>query len=349
MQQTILVTGGAGYIGSHTVVELIKNDYKVVVLDNLCNSSYEVLERLEMISGESIPFVQGDVRDKAALKGIFEQYPIDAVIHFAGLKAVGESAQRPTEYYDNNITGLLTLLEAMQSGNVRSLIFSSSATVYGNPRAVPIDENSKLQAANPYGRTKLFCEEILRDVLSSNSFTEKSPSLWKFGILRYFNPVGAHETGLIGESPLGTPNNLMPYIAQVASGVLPQLKIYGNDYPTIDGTGVRDYIHVLDLAAGHVSAVKTLLSGSGEFTLNLGTGQGYSVLEVIRAYEKASGRSVPFEFVPRRPGDIAECFADTKKAQETLNWVASRNLDAMCRDSWRWQLMNPNGFTSNSK
>lgn len=348
MKKTILVTGGAGYIGSHTVVELIRADFNVLVLDNFSNSSRQVLGRLETISGQVVPFIDADVCDREAVREVFEAHAIDGVIHFAGLKAVGESVQKPIAYYQNNVSGLLSVLEAMQVAKVRSLIFSSSATVYGAPRSVPIKEDAALQVTNPYGRSKLICEEMLRDVLAGDALRRDAHASWQFGILRYFNPVGAHESGLIGESPLGIPNNLMPYVAQVASGVLPKLKVHGADYPTVDGTGVRDYIHVVDLANGHVAAMRALLAGAGAFTVNLGTGKGHSVLEVVRAYEEASGRAVPFEIGERRPGDIAECYADTSLAEQRLNWTASRTLDEMCRDSWRWQSMNPTGFTSAS-
>lgn len=349
MRKKILVTGGCGYIGSHTVVALMEAEFDVVVIDNLSNSSRNVLGRLEAITGREIPFVQADVRDRAALQRVFDTGLVDGVIHFAGLKSVGESTRMPIDYYQNNVSGLLTVLETMRASGVHMLIFSSSATVYGTPRAVPIREDAELRVTNPYGRSKLICEEILHDVIESPSQAAGGQAgPWRFGVLRYFNPVGAHVSGLIGESPSGVPNNLMPYVAQVACGILPKLTVHGGDYPTVDGTGVRDYIHVMDLAQGHVAALQALFAGAESFTANLGTGLGYSVLEVVRAYEHASGRAVPFEIGARRPGDVASCYADTQLAHRLLNWAASRTLDDMCVDSWRWQSMNPLGFAAAS-
>lgn len=333
----ILVTGGTGYIGSHTVVELIQAGHDLVILDNLCNSSPKVLERIKTITGTRPRFVEGDIRNAATLSRLFAQYPIDGVIHFAGLKAVGESVEQPLTYYDNNICGTLRLVEAMDAANVRTLVFSSSATVYGDPPCLPIREDFPLQATNPYGRTKLFVEEMLRDLANANP-------KWRIALLRYFNPVGAHPSGLIGEDPRGTPNNLMPYVAQVAIGRRPALNIFGNDYPTPDGTGVRDYIHVVDLARGHIAALSAQREQPGMLIANLGTGLGYSVLEILRAFEKASGRSVPHAFVARRPGDIAACYADPKHAKDILNWEAKFNLDTMCADAWRWQIASPRGY-----
>lgn len=333
----ILVTGGAGYIGSHTVVELLSRGESVLILDNLSNSSPRVLERIETISGQRPAFVQGDVRDQALLARLFAENPIDSVVHFAGFKAVGESVEKPLAYYDNNVSGSLCLFRAMADAGVRKLVFSSSATVYGDPHAVPIREDFPLQATNPYGRSKLMIEEILRDMLRAD------PS-WRVAILRYFNPVGAHASGLIGESPNGIPNNLMPFISQVAVGQRSELAVFGNDYPTPDGTGVRDYIHVVDLALGHLAALNALARAPGELTVNLGTGKGYSVLEMVRAFEKASGKPVPYRIAPRRPGDIASCYADPANAEAKLGWRAMRDLAAMCEDVWRWQANNPQGL-----
>jgi UDP-glucose 4-epimerase len=316
---------------------LIAAGYKVIGLDNLSNSVAAVVARIATITGIEPCFIEGDVRDTNLLNSIFSQHKIDAAIHFAALKAVGESVQQPLAYYDNNLSGLITLLNAMQLNDVRTFIFSSSATVYGDPASVPIKEHFPLSATNPYGQTKLMSEQILRDV-------EIAYEGWGIGYLRYFNPVGAHESGLIGEAPNGTPNNLMPYVAQVAAGKLDKLKVHGSDYPTHDGTGVRDYIHVMDLARGHVMALTPLLNGGKSFTVNLGTGQGYSVLDVVRAYEQASGRSIPYELGPRRPGDVASCYADVSLSREMLGWQASKELLDMCQDSWRWQSMNLNGF-----
>lgn len=333
----ILVTGGTGYIGSHTVVELLSRGESVVILDNLSNSSLRVLDRIEQIAGRRPAFVEADIRDRAALDRVFAENDIEAVVHFAGLKAVGESVALPLHYYENNVAGTLNLLQSMRDAGVDRLVFSSSATVYGDPHAVPIREDFPLQATNPYGRTKLVIEEMLRDLLVAE------PS-WRIAILRYFNPVGAHASGLIGESPNGIPNNLMPFVAQVAVGRRPELSVFGSDYPTQDGTGVRDYIHVVDLALGHLAALDALSRKTGELTVNLGTGRGYSVLEMVRAFEKASGRHVPYRLVERRPGDVASCFADPELASAMLGWRASRGIDEMCADTWRWQLANPHGI-----
>lgn len=326
----ILVTGGMGYIGSHTCVELSNAGHDVIILDNLSNAKVSVLDRIEKIAGRRFTFVQADIRDRAAVEALFEQHSIDSVIHFAGLKAVGESVAQPLRYYDNNFNGSVVLFETMAKFNVKSLIFSSSATVYGDPASVPITESFPLAATNPYGRSKLMIEDMLRDVALAD------PS-WRIALLRYFNPVGAHESGLIGEDPNGIPNNLMPFVAQVAVGRRPQLSVFGNDYPTHDGTGVRDYIHVVDLALGHVKALDKLTTSSGVYAYNLGTGKGNSVLEMVRAFEAASGRPVPFQIVPRRPGDIAACYADVSLAERELGWTAKRDMLQMCADSWRWQ------------
>lgn len=333
----ILVTGGTGYIGSHTVVELLNRGDSVLILDNLCNSSVRVLDRIEQICGRRPGFVEGDLRDAGLLKRLFAEHDFDAVVHFAGLKAVGESVARPLAYYENNVAGTLALLQAMTETGVHKLVFSSSATVYGDPHAVPIREDFPLRAINPYGRTKLMIEEMLRDLIVADP-------AWRIAILRYFNPVGAHASGLIGESPNGIPNNLMPFVSQVAVGRRPELSVFGNDYPTPDGTGVRDYIHVVDLALGHLAALDALERRSGELTVNLGTGQGYSVLEMVRAFEEACGRPVPYRIVARRPGDIASCYADPSIARERLGWSATRGLQAMCEDTWRWQSNNPEGL-----
>lgn len=333
----ILVTGGAGYIGSHTVVALLQAGHELVIFDNLSNSSIHVLERIERITGIRPVFVEGDIRDAGALAEVFKTWPITAVIHFAGLKAVGESVAEPMRYYDNNVVGTLRLCEAMAASGVRNLVFSSSATVYGDPHTVPIGEDFPLQATNPYGRSKLHIEEMLRDFA-------RSDAAWRIALLRYFNPVGAHDSGLIGEDPRGMPNNLMPFVAQVAVGRRPELSVFGNDYSTPDGTGVRDYIHVVDLARGHLAALAALDNAAGVLTVNLGTGRGYSVLEVVDAFEKASGRRVPYRIVPRRPGDVAACYADPAFAHAQLGWTAEFDLDAMCRDAWRWQEANPDGF-----
>lgn len=335
---SILVTGGAGYIGSHATLALLQAGYGVVVLDNLCNSSPESLKRVSMLAGRVPVFVQGDIRDRAVLNRLFAEHAINAVLHFAGLKAVGESVAQPLRYYDNNVHGSQVLLQACADAGVFNLVFSSSATVYGEPAQMPISEACLVgQPSNPYGRSKLIVEEMLRDVAASET-------RWRIAILRYFNPVGAHESGLIGEDPKGIPNNLLPYIAQVAVGKLPQLAVFGNDYPTSDGTGVRDYIHVVDLAEGHLRALERLLTRTGAHVWNLGTGQGYSVLEMVRAFELASGKPVPYRVAPRRPGDIAICYADPGKAARELGWKAQRSLDEMMRDAWRWQKYNPNGY-----
>jgi UDP-glucose 4-epimerase len=326
----ILVTGGAGYIGSHTCVELVNAGHEVVIVDNLCNSKLSVLRRIEKIAGKAFAFAQVDVRDQENLETVFAEHIPDAVIHFAGLKAVGESVQQPLQYYDNNVTGSLVLFRVMAKFGVKTLVFSSSATVYGDPATVPILENFPLSATNPYGRSKLMVEEMLRDVALAD------PS-WRIALLRYFNPVGAHESGLIGEEPNGIPNNLLPYVAQVAEGRREFLSVYGDDYPTADGTGMRDYIHVVDLAIGHVKTLAKLAQQPGVLTYNLGTGRGNSVLEMVRAFEKASGKAVPFKIVARRPGDIAACYANPALAEQELGWRAEKNLEQMCVDTWRWQ------------
>jgi len=336
---TILVTGGAGYIGSHTVVLLMEAGYKVVVFDNFCNSSKESIKRVEKIVGKNISTVEGDIRNSNDLQKVFTQYKIDAVIHFAGLKAVGESVSLPLKYYDNNVNGTVVLCDIMAKNGCKSIIFSSSATVYGDPHTTPILENFPLSATNPYGRSKLFVEDILRDL-------QVSDSEWKIILLRYFNPVGAHSSGTIGEDPNGIPNNLMPYISQTAVGKLSSLSVFGDDYDTHDGTGVRDYIHVVDLADGHVKSVDKLKVLSGVTTINLGTGIGYSVLDMVKAFEKASGRKVPYSIAPRRLGDIAKCYANPSYAKKVLGWEAKKGIDEMCSDSWRWQSSNPNGFNN---
>ena len=337
MMKSILVTGGAGYIGSHTVLLLLEAGHQVVVLDNLSNSSRESLNRVERLAGKSVAFVEGDIRDANCLDTLFSDYDIAAVIHFAGLKAVGESVTMPLSYYDCNVTGSLRLLEAMERAGVHTMVFSSSATVYGDPATVPIREDFPLSSTNPYGATKLHIEDMLRDLYRSN---EK----WKLALLRYFNPVGAHESGQIGEDPAGIPNNLMPYIAQVAVGKREKLGVFGGDYPTADGTGVRDYIHVMDLAQGHLAALEALDADAGLLTVNLGTGRGYSVLEMVTAFSQASGRPVPYEIVERRPGDVASCYADPAHANAVLGWEAQRGIEKMCEDHWRWQKQNPEGF-----
>jgi UDP-glucose 4-epimerase len=335
----VLLTGGMGYIGSHTAVVLSRAGHQVVLYDNLSNSSDQVLEKLSQITDQPIPFVKGDVRDTELLKATLAAHEIDAVIHFAGLKAVGESVEKPVEYYANNLQGTISLLQAMQSAQVKTLVFSSSATVYGQPQYHPLDENHPTSATNPYGRSKLHIEEMLNDVAGA------APD-WRVACLRYFNPVGAHESGLIGENPNGVPNNLMPYIAQVASGLRPCLSVFGGDYPTEDGTGVRDFIHVMDLAEGHAAALNFLSESPGWHAINLGTGQGYSVLDVVQAFEKASGRPVPYQIVARRAGDVAACYAHPNKASECLNWRAMRSLDDMCTSTWRFQQSHPSGMTS---
>ncbi|MGE5522722.1 MAG: UDP-glucose 4-epimerase GalE [Rhodospirillaceae bacterium] len=326
----ILVTGGAGYIGSHTVVELLDRGWDVIVLDNFAGSRRSVIERLKQIAKRSFDLVEADVRDKSAIDSVFSTHPIDAVIHFAALKAVGESFDLPLDYYETNVAGTLNVLKAMRDHGVKRFVFSSSATVYGHPRENPIREDFPLCATNPYGRTKIVVEDVLRDVYASDK-------TWSIALLRYFNPTGAHSSGLIGENPRGIPNNLMPYIAQVASGRLSQLTVFGNDYPTADGTGVRDYIHVVDLAIGHVKALELLNSGPGLRTYNLGTGRGYSVMEMIAAFETATGSPIPYKVVGRRPGDIATCYADPTLAQNEMGWKAQRGIVEMCADAWRWQ------------
>lgn len=333
----ILVTGGAGYIGSHTVVELQSAGHELLILDNFSNSSPKVLERIEQISGKRPTVIDGDIRDGGLLERLFASYPIASVIHFAGLKAVGESVDQPMRYYDNNVVGSLRLFEAMAKAGVHRLVFSSSATVYGDPHRVPIDENFPLQATNPYGRSKLIIEDMLRDI-------GRADPQWRVALLRYFNPVGAHASGLIGEDPQGIPNNLMPYVAQVAVGRRSELSVFGGDYPTVDGTGVRDYIHVVDLARGHLAALDALEREGGVIPVNLGTGRGYSVLEVVAAFERASGRAIPYRIVERRPGDVAACYADPLRARALLGWSAEHDIDAMCADAWRWQSTNPLGF-----
>ena len=335
----ILVTGGTGYIGSHTCIELIKAGYEVVVVDNLCNSSLESLRRVESLVDCKIPFHKVDVRNKAELTQVFKKYSIDGVIHFAGLKAVGESTNKPIEYYHTNVGGTFILAEVMQNFDCTTFVFSSSATVYGNPHTVPIKENFPLSAINPYGRSKLMIEEFLQDVF-------KADDSWHIALLRYFNPLGAHKSGLIGEDPNDIPSNLIPYISQVAIGKLKKLSVFGGDYNTPDGTGVRDYIHVVDLAKGHVKALQALENKPQIFTVNLGTGNGYSVLEMIKAFKKASGKAVPYQIVGRRLGDIASCYADPKYALEKIGWSAKHKLDEMCEDTWRWQSKNPNGYAS---
>jgi len=333
----ILVTGGAGYIGSHTCIELLTVGYELVVLDNLSNASRESIKRVEEITGSTISFVEGDVRNQGLLRRIFAEFKIEAVFHFAGFKSVGESGARPLRYYDNNVAGSVTLFKTMAAFGCKRLVFSSSATVYGDPASVPVREDFPLRTTNPYGTSKLIIEGVLKDVHSSDS-------AWSIGILRYFNPVGAHKSGLIGEDPNGIPNNLVPFISKVAVGQLDKLRVFGNDYATPDGTGVRDYIHVVDLAKGHVKAFEYLMNVPQFLTVNLGTGRGYSVLEMVHAFEKASGKPIPYMFAPRRSGDIAQCYADSTYAEEALGWKAELDLDRMCEDAWRWQLANPEGF-----
>ena len=334
----ILVTGGAGFIGSHTVVELQNAGEEVVVLDNLSNASVKALSRVEAITGKKVPFYEADIRDRQALDKIFSSEKIDSVIHFAGLKAVGESVQKPWEYYDNNITGTLTLVDVMRKHGCKNIIFSSSATVYGDPAIIPITEECpKGQCTNPYGWTKSMLEQVLSDI-------QKADPEWNVVLLRYFNPIGAHKSGTMGENPNGIPNNLMPYITQVAVGKLPQLNVFGNDYDTPDGTGVRDYIHVVDLAKGHVKALKKLAPGSGLNIYNLGTGVGYSVLDIVKNFEEANGVKIPYEIKDRRAGDIATCYSNADKAKAELGWEAENGIREMCEDSWRWQKNNPNGY-----
>lgn len=334
----ILVTGGAGYIGSHTCVELLNAGYETIILDNLCNSKRESVNRIEELSGKKVKFIECDIRDKAALDKVFAENKIEAVIHFAGLKAVGESVSKPLEYYDNNIGGTVTLLEAMRDAGCKRIVFSSSATVYGEENVSPLREDMpEGKTTNPYGTTKLYIERILKD-------TFKADGEWSICLLRYFNPIGAHKSGRIGEDPKGIPNNLVPYVSQVAIGKRDHLSVYGNDYNTPDGTGVRDYIHVVDLALGHIKAVEKILNEKGCFTYNLGTGKGYSVLDVVKAFEKACGHAVKYEIVARRPGDLDTCYSDPSKAYAELGWKAERDIDEMCEDSWRWQSLNPDGY-----
>jgi UDP-glucose 4-epimerase len=339
MTTTVLLTGATGYIGSHTWLALLRAGFEVVGVDDFSNSSPVVLERLHELSGRPPVFGRADVCDGAAMDALFARHRIDACVHFAALKAVGESTARPLAYYANNLGGLLTVCRVMQQRGIKRFVFSSSATVYGDPQTLPIPESAPLQATNPYGQTKLMGEQMLRDL-------QAAEPTWQTAVLRYFNPVGAHPSGRIGEDPRGTPNNLMPYVAQVAVGRRERLQVFGNDYDTPDGTGVRDYIHVEDLAEGHVAALRQLFDRPGSLTVNLGTGRGHSVLEVVRAYAAASGRDVPYTVVPRRPGDIAACYADPALARQLLGWSARLDLQRMCEDSWRWQSMNPNGFTA---
>ncbi len=334
---TILVTGGAGYIGTHTLIELLQAEHRVVVYDNLSNSSPVALERVEEITGKKVELIQADICDRQSLDQVFRRHEIDAVIHFAGLKAVGESVEKPLDYYQNNICGTATLCQAMSAAGVKRLVFSSSATVYGDPQSLPIREDAPTGATNPYGRTKLFIEEMLHDL-------QRSDPQWRIAVLRYFNPVGAHPSGQVGEDPRGIPNNLFPFITQVAIGQREFLSVFGDDYSTADGTGVRDYIHVVDLARGHLCALQRLVQREGSLTVNLGTGQGYSVLEMVKAFAAASGREVPYQIVDRRPGDIASCYADPTLALQELGWSAEKGLDEMCCDGWRWQSCNPKGY-----
>ena len=338
MSKQILVTGGCGYIGSHTVIQLLEKDYQVIVIDNLSNSKIEALNRVKKITNKDVTFYKGDILDENFLISVFEKHNIYCVIHFAGLKAVGESSVIPLKYYDNNISGTINLLNVMQKFNVKNIIFSSSATVYGDQEVQPIKETAILkEPTNPYGKTKLFIEYILKDLY-------KSDNNWNIVLLRYFNPIGAHESGLIGEDPNGIPNNLMPYITQVAIGKRSHLNVFGNDYDTLDGTGVRDYIHVCDLANGHLCALKHIEKSLGLDIFNLGTGKGYSVLDIVKAFSKVINKELPYEIVKRRPGDIATCYADCTKAYEVMGFKCSKNLDDMCRDSWNWQVKNPNGY-----
>ncbi len=334
----ILITGGAGYIGSHTCVQLLEAGYEIVVVDNLSNSSVESLNRVKQISGKTFAFVKADIRDATAMRELFKAHAITGVIHFAGLKAVGESAEKPQLYYDNNVVGSLSLFAVMQEFGVKSIVFSSSATVYGDAATMPIKEDFPLSATNPYGRTKLMLEDILRDLHAADNS-------WRIGLLRYFNPIGAHASGMIGEDPNGIPNNLLPYVSQVAVGRLAKLHVFGNDYATHDGTGVRDYIHVMDLADGHVKALAYLLENEAIITVNLGTGVGYSVLDVVNAFVKVSGKNVPYEILPRRAGDVAINYADASKALSLLGWQATRSLEVMCADAWKWQSLNPEGYS----
>jgi UDP-glucose 4-epimerase len=338
LNMAILITGGAGYIGSHTCVELLNAGFEITVLDNFANSKLKSINRVKEITGKDIKFYEVDLLDQNSLEDVFSTNNVEAVIHFAGLKAVGESVSIPLHYYHNNITGTLILCNVMKKYGVKNLVFSSSATVYGMPDRVPISEDFPLGATNPYGRTKLMIENILRDLYISDNN-------WSIALLRYFNPIGAHESGLIGENPNGIPNNLMPFITQVAVGKLNELQVFGNDYPTVDGTGVRDYIHVVDLANGHIKALEKVMSSNGVEAYNLGTGTGYSVLEIVSAFEKASGMKVPYRIVDRRPGDVAVCYADPSKARNELGWTTKRGIEDMCRDSWRWQEKNPDGYS----
>lgn len=333
----VLVTGGAGYIGSHTCLELLNAGYNVIVADNLCNSSYESLKRVQAITGKTLKFYQADINDEAGMNQIFSENKVDAVVHFAGLKAVGESVQKPLEYYRNNISGTLVLLDCMRKHGVKNMVFSSSATVYGLPRTVPIKEDFPLSTTNPYGSTKLMIENILTDIY-------RSDEEWNIILLRYFNPIGAHESGMIGEDPDGIPNNLVPYIAKVAVGRLPYVNVFGNDYKTKDGTGVRDYIHVVDLAEGHLKALEKINGNPGLAVYNLGTGVGYSVLEIIDNFGKACGKEIPYRITDRRPGDIDICYADVTKAKKELGWQARYGIDKMCKDTWNWQNKNPEGY-----
>ena len=332
----ILVTGGCGYIGSHTVLELLNKNYEVVVVDNFSNSSFESLKRVQKITGKQVTFYEADIRDVEAMEGIFQNHSFDAVIHFAAFKAVGESCKLPLKYYENNISGTVSLLKIMEKYNVKKIIFSSSATVYGDPEKLPLDENCRLSTTNPYGSTKLMMENIMQDL-------HKADNAWNIILLRYFNPVGAHESGLIGEDPKGIPNNLMPYVAQVASGKLQCINVFGNDYDTPDGTGVRDYIHVVDLALGHIAAIEQC-NEAGVHIYNLGTGHGYSVLDMIHAFEKACGKELPYKICPRRPGDIAACYASPVKAKAELKWEAKFGIEEMCASQWKWQSGNPRGY-----
>lgn len=340
----ILVTGGAGYIGSHTCVELLNSDFDVVVLDNLSNSNVESLNRVEKITDKSIAFIKGDVRDRECLQAIFKAHDITAVIHFAGLKAVGESCEQPLDYYDNNVYGSIVLAQEMEKASIKKLVFSSSATVYGDPEKLPLTEDMPLSTTNPYGASKLMVENIYRDLEVADKLKD-SNSPWAISLLRYFNPVGAHESGLIGEDPNGIPNNLMPYISQVAVGKLQQLSVFGSDYPTVDGTGVRDYIHVVDLAKGHVKALQAMLAGlTGVNAINLGTGNGLSVLQLVKAFEEQNQKLVAYKLVGRRPGDVAVCYANANKAKNLINWQAELDVNAMVKDSWHWQSKNPIGY-----
>lgn len=342
MNKMILVTGGAGYIGSHAVLALLEGGHEVVVLDNLCNSSAAALEHIEKICGKRAYFIEGDIRDSETLDQIFGSYEIDAVFHFAGLKAVGESVKEPAKYYENNVAGTLTLLQSMAKHSVYNFIFSSSATVYGNPQQMPISEGTEVgRPTNPYGRTKLIIEDMLRDFSASDD-------RWNIALLRYFNPIGAHESGLMGEHPQGIPNNLLPYISQVAIGSLEELKVFGNDHPTPDGTGVRDYIHVVDLVTGHLKALEYIRQNKGIHVWNLGTGTGYSVLDIVKSFERVTGQPIPYCFAPRRAGDIAESWSDPAKARQELDWTAARSLEDMIRDTWRWQVNYPAGYAQHA-